>query len=141
MTLNHDSGDMDGEVLEGQFKGQRLQQLSLPQLMSLLNDCQDEQDSFALLTAYLDRMHPQWRDQASSGGSGYDEKQSTTDATGGTMTVAEAYDVLGLNQSASKEQIRAAHRRLMQKLHPDHGGSTYLAAKINLAKDVLLKQG
>ena len=139
MTLNHDTGEMDGEVLEGQFKGFRLQQLNLEQLFSLLQDYQQDQDSLSLLMAYLDRNHPEWREQAGGDESSFDNKQSNNTASR-KMSEDEALEILGLEHGASKQEIKLAHRRLMQKLHPDHGGSTYLAAKINLAKDVLLKR-
>ncbi len=54
------------------------------------------------------------------------------------MTRSEALKVLGLEQNASESEVRAAHRRLIQQTHPDKGGTSYLAAKINEAKDVLI---
>jgi len=57
MTLNHDSGDINGEILTGQFKGRTLDQLDLEALMQLLRECQDDAESVALLQAYLDREH------------------------------------------------------------------------------------
>jgi DnaJ-class molecular chaperone len=91
-----------------------------------------------LLEAYLDRIHPDWRDElaggrASGGSGGSSARPSSSD-----MTVEEAYAILGLAPGADSEAIREAHRRLMVKLHPDHGGSDYLATKINRARDVLL---
>lgn len=140
MMLNHDTGDMDGEVLLGQFKGQRLQNLNLEQLLSLLTECQHDQDSRALLMAYLDRTHADWRDNVTAQ-ERYEEQQQTQSPSGRVkMSKQEAYEILGLSADATEEDIIKAHRRLMQKLHPDQGGSTYLATRINLAKDVLLKK-
>lgn len=140
MTLNHDSGDVDGEVLEGQFSGKHLQELSLQQLFILLDECQDDSESVSLLVAYLDRNHPDWREQAESTSSSqsYSSQDSSPQQTG-KMSVDEAYEILGLTKGASEQQIKEAHRKLIHKVHPDHGGSTYLSAKINMAKDTLLK--
>jgi hypothetical protein len=137
MTLNHDSGEMDGEILQGQFQGQRLQALSLTQLLALLQEVQQDQDSLSLLVAFLDRHHEDWREQADAAHDTYGQDTSRQ-AAGSEMTKQEAYEILGLPEHADEKDVIQAHRRLMQKLHPDHGGSTYLAAKINLAKDVLL---
>lgn len=140
MVLNHDTGDMDGEVLEGQFKGQWLHDLKLDQLLLLLSECQHDQDSQALLMAYLDRQHENWREEVADQ-TQYEERQrSETSPGAGKMSLQEAYEILGLDARATDKEIIQAHRRLMQKVHPDHGGSTYLAAKINLAKDVLLNK-
>ena len=133
MTLDHDSGDINGDVLQGQFEGQSLRQMSLNELLQLLRECQHDEESLALLQAYLDRVFAdQWRQRADS-----DDKRQTASETG-EMTCDEALQILGLSSGASEEEIIEAHRRLMQKLHPDRGGSEYLATKINLAKQTLL---
>ena len=131
MTLDHDSGAMDGEVLDGRFRGQRLQDLGREQLIALWQECQGEDpQSAAVLEAYMDRvLGDDWR--RAEGGSG-------DGRGGGPMTREEAYRILGLEEGARPEAIREAHRRLMQRVHPDHGGSNYLAAKINEAKALLL---
>lgn len=130
MELNHDTGEMTGKVLQGKFRGRSLGDLSMEELVELLKECTAEDpQSAAVLESYLDRVHgDRWR-QESTGGS-----RASTEA----MTAEEAYEVLGLESGASREQIIEAHRKLMQKLHPDRGGPTYLAAKINQAKDFLL---
>ena len=133
MTLAHDSGDIDGEVIEGQFKGRALGQLSLEELLQLLSECQDDEESVALLQAYLDRVYAdEWRQQAGAQG------QQQASSGPGEMSREEALQILGLLSDASEDEIIEAHRRLIQKLHPDRGGSAYLAAKINLAKESLL---
>ena len=130
MTLDHDTGTMDGTVLCGALAGQRLGTLSAQQLRDLLAECQhDDEESAALLTAYLQRVHGgEW------------QGNDNVPAAGGTMSRQEALDVLGLEEGADADRIRDAHRRLMQKLHPDRGGSNYLAVKINQAKDRLLRE-
>ncbi|MEQ9640832.1 MAG: DnaJ domain-containing protein [Alphaproteobacteria bacterium] len=134
MTLEHDTGLMRGTVLKGAHTGQELSELDRDQLLELLAECHREDASSAqLLESYLERAHgDEWR-EAAGGTSGGSAPQS-----GGAMSRDEALDILGLEQGASAEDVRAAYRALMQKLHPDQGGSTYLAAKINQAKDVLL---
>lgn len=134
MRLEHDSGDLDGSVLEGPYQGLRLSELGLDQLIELLACCRrEDEQSAAVLEAYMDRnFGDDWREAAESspGGGGKHET--------GAMTVSEAWAVLGLEPGADEREIREAHRRLIQKLHPDRGGSAYLAAKINQAKDLLL---
>ena len=137
MTLDHDTGEMNGNVLEGRFAGNELQELSLEQLVALLAECaREDEESAALLRAYLDREHGEdWQER--------EQPQAGDDAAGfsSQMTRHEAYEILGLDEGATEEQIIEAHRRLVQKVHPDRGGSTFLASKINQAKDVLLDQG
>ncbi len=133
MTVNHDSGDINGEVLVGQFKGSMLDQLKLDALLQLLRECQDDEESVALLQVYLDRGYADtWQQQAGPQG----QQQASSEP--GEMSREEALQILGLSSDAGETEIIDAHRRLMQKLHPDRGGSTYLAAKINLAKETLL---
>jgi hypothetical protein len=139
MTLDHDSGTMSGTVQRGRFAGRRLEQMSAGELIELRRRCAiEDSDAIPLLDAYLDRFHPDWRTEddaaaaADSGGGG-------GASASGAMTREEAYRILGLAPGASEAEIRAAHRRLMLKLHPDQGGSTYLAARVNQARDLLLK--
>lgn len=130
MTLNHDTGEMDGEILQGEFAGRRLSQLGIDDLLSLLRTYQaGDSDSAALLQAYLDRYHSGWEEHG---------QHRARAGRGGTMSKDEAGQILGVGPDATREDIVKAHRRLMQKLHPDRGGSDYLAAKVNQAKDLLL---
>jgi len=138
MTLDHDTGSMNGTILRGRFSGMRVEELGLADLLSLLRECRAEDEEGArLLEAYLDRLHPDWRDEL-AGDRSRDGKKSSARAGSGDMTVDEAYAILGLAPGADADAIKEAHRRLMVKLHPDHGGSDYLATKINRARDVLL---
>ncbi|MCR9241170.1 MAG: DnaJ domain-containing protein [Rhodobiaceae bacterium] len=132
MSLDHDSGEMEGKVLQGRFVGTRLGDLNLSDLYQLLEEVSVDADSARLLEAYLDRhVGPDWREDAGQAGG----KRASSF---GAMTRDEAYDVLGLRPGATAEAIRKAHKELMLKLHPDHGGSTLLAARVNAAKDLLL---
>ncbi len=139
MELDHDSGRMDGKVLTGRFAGRALSSLTDREAFELLDELQTEGAQEApLVEAYLDWRLPGWRDQG-------DEKSAKEEAPRGRprasrMSVEEAYAVLGLEKGASEDDIRHAHRRLMMKMHPDQGGSTYLAARINEAKEVLLSR-
>lgn len=142
MSLDHATGAMVGEVLYGPCRGRMLDQLASDQLMALLAECRREDPpSVGVLEAWLDRCRPGWRDWPAAGDGGQrGAGESPRSSFGsGTMTREEAYDILGLLPDASADQIKEAHRRLMMKVHPDHGGSTYLAAKINQAKDLLLR--
>lgn len=141
MHLDHDSGQLDGRVLEGRHAGALLSQLDLAALKELLEDYRiGDAQSASVLEAYLDRARPEWREPEDSATSREETARSgRRGPPSGTMTRAEALEILGLEEGADTEAIRDAHRRLMQKLHPDHGGSNYLAAKLNEAKELLLR--
>jgi len=135
MELDHDTGAMRGRVLAGSYEGASLDSLDRAALMKLLSEV--DNDSRDLLAAYLDRMAPGWREQAQQDAAGGSGPRS---AGGGKMSEEEAHQILGLRPGASNEEISRAHRALIKKLHPDQGGTTYLAARINEAKDVLLRR-
>jgi DnaJ-domain-containing protein 1 len=132
MELDHDTGRMQGRVLAGSCQGASLDALDAATLMKLLGEIDD--DSRNLLAAYLDRREPDWRKHAQR-----DAGAGTRPAGAGKITEEEAYQILGIQPGATTEEISRAHRSLIKKLHPDHGGTTYLAARINEAKDVLLR--
>jgi hypothetical protein len=135
MELDHDTGHMEGKSLSGRFAGRPLSSLSDNEAMELLAELHGAPEA-AVMEAYLDWRLPGWRGE----GSGTDEKaeRGRRGARGSRMSAEEAYAVLGIGPDASDEEVRQAHRRLMMKMHPDQGGSTYLAARINEAKEVLL---
>ncbi len=136
MELDHDSGALSGIVKNGLFAGRNLANLSIEELMQLHEEySRIDEDSKLLLENYLDRTHgTAWRgDQA-------EETSNNSTASHSNISAQEAYDILGIKPGADKQVIIDAHRRLIQKLHPDRGGSSYLAIKINQAKDTLLDQ-
>lgn len=136
MTLDHDTGAMDGSVISGQFQGRVLSAMPLQELLSLRSEVSGDADSLALLEAFLDRAHVGWRTETGA----QDDSQTQSGAPGSSapMTRDEAYLALGLTPGASRNDIKKAYRSLMAKVHPDKGGSAYLAARINEAKDILL---
>jgi hypothetical protein len=132
MELDHDSGRMEGTVLAGPYKGRLLSALGDDELKAFHRQCTAVNDqSRALFEAWLDRSKAGWRE-------GWNAAPGGAAAPSAAMSRAEALAVLGLKEGASAEEVRAAHRRLMKEFHPDRGGSDYLAAKINQAKDILL---
>ncbi len=134
VRLDHDSGNVSGAVLAGAYAGRPLETLARPECLALHETLRrDDPEGVVLLETYLDRRFPGWREA--------DEGQAQTGrGGGGAMTRREAWETLGLEEGASAEEIVRAHRALMKKLHPDHGGSTGLAARVNQAKDVLMQR-
>ena len=133
MTLDHDSGQLSGQIVAGPHAGHDLGEFDLAQLTPMIASFDAE--SVALFESYLDRRFPAWRQNAQ----GDAARGQGRAPSGGKMTDEEAYQILGLQPGASRDEIGRAHRALMKKLHPDQGGSTYLAARINEAKDTLLR--
>ena len=137
MTLDHERGEIIGEVLKGSFSGRTFSELDLRSLLQLRQEVQGiDDDAVALIESYLERIYPdEWR---TGDPHGRERKQTGFETDGQRMSREEAFEVLGLAEGVSSEEVVQAHRRLMQKIHPDRGGSGYLASKINRARDVLL---
>ena len=134
MELDHDTGALEGIVLAGRYEQKTLGSMPQEQLKELYKELAADSESRQLLETYLDGRFPVWRDDAKSD----DGNRHGVAPGSGPMTKEEAYKVLGLEAGATTADIRKAHRRLMQRLHPDLGGTSFLAARINEAKDVLL---
>lgn len=130
VTINFSSGSIDGEIISGDFSGKKLAELSEAELKQLLEQYKtSDKESYILLQAYLIRS-------GSSSGQSYQQYNPSNISE---LSTNEAYEILGLPNTATKDEIVKAHKRLMQRMHPDRGGSDYLAAKINAAKDLLIK--
>jgi hypothetical protein len=138
MNLDHDTGAMSGTVIGGRHAGMVLGEMPLDDLLDLLGECQDDPQSIQLLESFIDRAHgDEWRFAENAGR----QQSQGPSATGGQMGRGQAREILGVEEGASEQDIRDAHRRLMLANHPDRGGSTFLAAQINQAKEVLLGTG
>ncbi|RVC45849.1 MAG: molecular chaperone DnaJ [Mesorhizobium sp.] len=134
MELDHKTGGLEGLVLAGRHEGKMLGAMNLAELQHLYRELSGDPESRQLLETYLDGQFPVWRKNAEP-----DSGEGLGVAPGaGAMTKEEAYKILGLEAGAAAADVRKAHRRLMQRLHPDIGGTSFLAARINEAKDVLL---
>ena len=146
MELDHATGVMTGTVLAGPFEGASLMQLDRERLVTLYEFCRSvDVEGARLLEAYFDRRFPGWRaaeqDQGHAGSrKGAAGARGRAGSRSGAMSEEEAYQLLGLAQGASREEVARAHRTVMKKAHPDHGGSTDLAARVNEAKDVLMRR-
>ncbi len=147
MTLDHDTGDMAGRVLKGVHAGAELSELDRATLVGLWQDwTASDPDAARLLESYLDReLGDGWNPDGAGTGPDDTERANASAGTGqppgnhnAPMTEAEALAILELSRGASADQIRQAHRRLMKQAHPDQGGPTWYAAKLNEAKDFLL---
>lgn len=142
MRLDHDTGELDGEVLEGPHAGRPLSELDVVDLVAMLPTVRmQDGKSGRLLEAYLDRRCPDWRIDRSAEERNGDESGDWRNGgaePAGAMTADDAYRVLGLSAGASDQEIKTAHQRLIRHLHPDRGGSSFLAAQVNRARDVLL---
>jgi hypothetical protein len=133
MELDHDTGELDGRILRGTREGSRLSLLSEEELLALHQEFNSDPDSVALLESFLERNHPGWQERFTSEASGWSGSADPTQ-----MSREEASEILGVAQDASREEIIEAWRRLIKRMHPDSGGSAFLAAKINAAKTALL---
>lgn len=134
MELDHESGKLEGLVLAGSAEGRMLGAMGLAELRQLYRELSSDSESRQLLETYLDSRFPVWRRDTQAD----DGKRLGIAPRPGAMTKEEAYKILGLEAGAAAADVRKAHRRLMQRLHPDVERTSFLAARINEAKDVLI---
>lgn len=129
------TSQLEGRVIKGLYEGELLHAMSTQQLQELAQAYQEQdKKSYYLVQVFLQR----------AGAAGAQQQYENRDKSGGgfpsSPTREEALLILGLSGNPDKGEIVAAHRKLIQKLHPDRGGNDYLAARINQAKDVLLSR-
>jgi hypothetical protein len=140
MVLDHDAGLFDGEVIKGTYRGMVLSTMTLEELRLLQVEVSSDPNSVHTLNAYLDHAHAHAgaRREETAGGGETGNGQGSHRQANGAMSEEEALNLLGLSRGASVDEIKASHRRLIKQVHPDHGGTDYLAHKINEAKNLLL---
>lgn len=136
LEIDHETGRVDGSVKVGTYAGRRLSALDFAELMALWREIGSNLESRSLLEVHLDRRHPGWRHNAQAGSAAGGGRPPSA----GAMTDDEAHEILGLRPGASEAEVREAHRRLMKAVHPDLGGSTFLASQINQAKERLVRK-
>jgi CysZ protein len=135
LFIDHLSGHMSGEILLGPLRGQRLEQVSTEELLDLLSSCYlTDAESAEALEVYLTRE----RDHQIHEPPPRHRPEAAPPPVNVRMDDSEARAILGIKADAGSDEIQAAHRRLIQRLHPDRGGSDYLAAKVNEAKRLLM---
>ena len=140
MKLDHDSGEMTGQIINGKFSGNNLSELDLPKLIELWKECTaNDEQSRVVLENYLDRDFSDWRELAGIGPR-HEQSYSSSDSpwAGDLMSASEAREILDVSENASGSDIEKAYRKAMKRAHPDQGGSDWTAAKVNQAKDILL---
>lgn len=137
MRLDHATGELEGTVRKGKQSGRELHELGLAALLEILELARREDPpSIPLLEAWLDRCRPGWRTARAE----TSREEAAGEASAAEMDEVTALEILGLEAGAGVEEIKAAHRRLMAGLHPDKGGSGFLASQINRARDRLLRR-
>jgi hypothetical protein len=140
LTLDHKSGQVTGDIIDGPFTGRRIESLRVDELVDLFVYYRNEDEPSArLIEAYLDRTSPTWRARYGPDGAPKEDTYTATARPGGPMSKSEALRLLGLTLGAAHDEVRAAHRRKLQEHHPDRGGDPDMAARINQARDVLLE--
>ena len=138
MIPDHDAGLFDGEVIKGTYRGTVLSTMTLKELRLLQIEVSSDPDSVNILNAWLDHAHAGARRGESADADADAKGRQSHRQTNGAMHEEEAWNLLGLSRGASAGEIKASHRRLIKQVHPDHGGTDYLAHKINEAKNLLL---
>jgi hypothetical protein len=134
MTLDHETGTIDGQILTGQREGEFLSNLALHDLLMFYAEVETDQESVKLFETFLDSRHPDWRDQEDVGSAPGEE----TSPFSGQLSRDEAHQLLGLEAGCTEEDIRMAYHRIIKRVHPDSGGSAALTAQITAARDRLL---